>query len=142
MKLFTRIHQAPKTRKCHMLESVEHSTQIDGAETQVTTSCRLADLRNGKTHLTVVQISRLKKMKHDAMDDDEKIIQMMVTQIAWKNMSSTVRFVRIFYRSWTGLFQNPGFETVRINFGWRAQWKVTPWRLEMRHHRTAHLPLS
>ena len=48
----------------------------------------------------------------------------------------------MFYRSWTGLFQNLGFETVRINFGGWAQWKVTPWRLEMKHHRTAPLPLS
>ena len=72
VKLFTQIHQAPKTGNCHMSESVEHLAQIDGAETQVTTSCRPADLRNGKIHWTVVQISIFKKMKHDAMDDDEK----------------------------------------------------------------------
>ena len=38
----------------------------------MTTSLRPADFRNGKTHWTVVQISIFKKMKHDAMDDDEK----------------------------------------------------------------------
>ena len=26
--------------------------------------------------------------------------------------------------------------------GWWARWKVTPGQLEMKHHRTAHLPLS
>ena len=55
-----------------MSESVEHLAQIDGAETQVTTSCRPADPRNGKIHWTVAQISIFKKMKHDAMDDDEQ----------------------------------------------------------------------
>ena len=60
----------------------------------------------------------------------------------WKSRSSTARFVTMFYRSWTELFQHLGFETVRIHLGWRQQWKVTPWRLEMKHHRTAHLPLS
>ena len=71
VELFTQIHQAPKTGNCHMSESVEHLAQIDGAETQVTTSCRPADLRNGKIHWTVVQISIFKKMKHDAINDDE-----------------------------------------------------------------------
>ena len=51
-------------------------------------------------------------------------------------------FVKKFYRSWTGLFQNLSFEQVRINFGGWAQWKVAPWKLEIQHHRTAHLPLS
>ena len=55
-----------------MSESVKHLAQIDGAETQVTTTCRPADLRNGKIHWTVIQISIFKKMKHGAMDDDEK----------------------------------------------------------------------
>ena len=30
---------------------------------------------------------------------------------------------------------------MRINLGWWAQWKVTPGQLEMKRHRTAHLPL-
>ena len=68
--------------------------------------------------------------------------QMMVMTITWKLKSSTVRFVRMFDRCWTGFFQNRSFEPVRMNFGWWAQWKVTPWRLEMKHHRTVHLPLS
>ena len=55
-----------------MSESVEHLAQNDRAQTQVTTSCRPADLRNGKIHGTVVQTSIFKKMKHDAMDDEEK----------------------------------------------------------------------
>ena len=59
-----------------------------------------------------------------------------------KIRESTMRFVRMFYNSWAGLFQNLGFEAVRINFGFKAKWKVTPPRLETKHHKTAHLPLS
>ena len=40
----------PKTRNGHISESVEHSAQIDTAETPVTPSCPPADLRNGKIH--------------------------------------------------------------------------------------------
>ena len=68
-------------------------------------------------------------------------MMMMVITITWKSKISTARFVIMFYRSWTGLFRNLGFEPVRINFGGWAQWKVTPWRLEMKHHKTAHVPL-
>ena len=47
-------------------------SQIDRAETPVTPSCPPADLRNGKIHSTVDQISTIKKMKHAANDDDEQ----------------------------------------------------------------------
>ena len=72
----------------------------------------------------------------------KKIIQMMVTPLAWKTMSSTVRCVTMFYRSCTWLFQNLGFETLRINLGWWAQWKMPRGQLEKKRHRTAHLPWS
>ena len=54
-----------------MSESVEHLAQIDRSEIQLTTSCPPADVRNGKIQLTVVRISIFKKMKHDAINDDE-----------------------------------------------------------------------
>ena len=70
--LLAQIDQAPNTGKCHVSESVKHVAQIDRTETRLTTSCPPADARNGKIQWVVVQISIFKKMKHDAMDDDEK----------------------------------------------------------------------
>ena len=101
VELSTQIHQAPTTGNCHMSESVEHLAQIDGAATQVTTACRPADLRNGKIHWTVVQISIFKKMKHDAMDDDEEDTSDAGNANRMETIGSTVRLVRMFFRSWT-----------------------------------------
>ena len=72
VELCTQIKKAPKTRNGHISESVKPSAQIDTAETPVTPSCPPADLRNGKIHKTVDQISIIKKMKHAAKDDDEQ----------------------------------------------------------------------
>ena len=72
VKLCTQITKAPKTTNGHISESVEHLAQIDTAETPVTPSCPPADLRNGKIHETVDQISIIKKMKHAAKYDDEQ----------------------------------------------------------------------
>ena len=72
VELCTQIKKAPKTRNGHISESLEHLAQIDTAETPVTPSCPPADLRNGKTHKTVIQVSTIKKMKHEAKDDGEK----------------------------------------------------------------------
>ena len=82
------------------------------------------------------------KITHQPIDDDKYDEANENNVIHMKIRESTMRFVRMFYKSWTRLFQNLGFETARINFGWRAQWQVTPWKLEMKPHRTAHLPLS
>ena len=68
-------------------------------------------------------------MKHKATNDDEKRLRIMILPIAWKTNGSTMHVVRMFYKSWTLLFQNLGFETARINMGWCAQWKVGPWTL-------------
>ena len=43
-----------------------------------------------------------------------------------KTNGPTVHFVRMFYKLWACLFQSLGFETVRINLGWWAQWEVRP----------------
>ena len=72
VELCTQINKAPNTGNCHMSESVEHLAQIDRAETQVTTACRRADPWNSKVYETDIQSSSFMKMRHDAMDDDEK----------------------------------------------------------------------
>ena len=71
VELCTQIKKAPKTRNCHISESVQHFAQINRAETLVTPSCPPADLRNGKIHQTVDQISIIKKMRHAGKDDDK-----------------------------------------------------------------------
>ena len=82
VKLCTQIKKAPQTRNGHISESVKHLAQIDTAEIPVTPSCPPADLRNGKTKWTIVQIIIFKKMKHDAMDDDATMMRVMVMTIA------------------------------------------------------------
>ena len=54
-----------------MSESVKHVAQIGRSEIQLTTSCPPADVRNGKIQWIVVQVSIVKKMKHDAINDNE-----------------------------------------------------------------------
>ena len=40
---------------------------------------------------------------------------------AWRSRCSTVRFVKMLYRSCTQVLQNLGFEGVQISFCWQAQ---------------------
>ena len=84
-----------------MSESVEHLAQIDRAETPVTPSCPPADLRDGKIHKTVNQISIIKKMKHAAKDDDEQDTSNDDNANGMKTIGSTLHFVSMFYKSWT-----------------------------------------
>ena len=81
-------------------------------------------------------------MKHAAKDDDEQDTSKDDNANDMKNQWFDGAFCENVLQILDMTFQNLGFETVRINFGWQAQWKVTPWRLEMKRHRTAHLPLS
>ena len=101
VELCTQIKKAPKTRNGHISESVKHLAQIDTAETPVTPSCPPADLRNGKIHKTVDQISIIKKMKHAAKDDDEQDTSNNDNANDMKINGSTVQFVKMFYKSWT-----------------------------------------
>ena len=55
---------------------------------------------------------------------------------------STVRFVRMFYKVWTWLLQNLGFEKVKISFYCRTQWKVARPRLRSERRATHHLAWS
>ena len=101
LELCTQIKKAPKTRNGHISESVEHLAQIDRAETPVTPSCPPADLRNGKIHKTSTQFSIIKKMTHDAQDDDETNTSNDENANGMKTNGSTVHFVRMLYESWT-----------------------------------------
>ena len=40
-------------------------------------------------------------------------------------MMSEMRFVRMFYKSWTSVLQNLSFEGVQISFYWQAHRKMT-----------------
>ena len=39
-------------------------------------------------------------------------------------MMSEIRFVRMFYKSWTSVLQTLGFETVQISFYWQTHRKM------------------
>ena len=61
---------------------------------------------------------------------------------AWKSGCTTVRFVRMFKKSWTWRIQNLGFEGVQISLCCRTQWKLTRPRLRSEREETHHLAWS
>ena len=67
---------------------------------------------------------------------------MMTMTMNMKLWCSTVRFVRMFYKVWTWLLQNLGFEKVKISFYCRTQWKVARPRLRSERRATHHLAWS
>ena len=81
-------------------------------------------------------------MKQHAIYDDKKDTSDDDNANRMSTNSSTVHFVRMFYRSWTWLFQSHGSDTVQINLGWWAQWKLVPCKLEKKRLKIAPEPLS
>ena len=61
---------------------------------------------------------------------------------AWKSRYSTVRFVKMVFKSWTWLFQNLGFERFQISCCCRTQRKVTRPRLRSEREENHHLAWS
>ena len=67
---------------------------------------------------------------------------MMTMTMNMKLWCSTVRFVRMFYKVWTWLLPNLGFEGAKISFYCRTQWKVARPRLRSERRATHHLAWS
>ena len=126
VKRLTQIHQAPNTRNCHMSESVKHLAQIDGSETQVTTSCRPADLRNGKINWTVDQITIIKKMKHAATDDDETYTSKDENANCMKNQRFDCAFCENVFQILDMILPGPRFRGSADQFGLVGTMKSAP----------------
>ena len=69
----------------------------------------------------------------------EMMVKMMRRRRTWKSKYSRVRSVRMFYRSWTRLLQNLGFERAQMSLCCKSQWKLARRCLELQGHDTRHL---
>ena len=81
-------------------------------------------------------------MKHAANDDDEQDTSNDDNANGMGNQWFEGACCENVLQILPWLFQNLGFEAVRINLGWWAQWEVRPCKLEQKRLKHAHEPLS